>query len=204
MTERQGIGAVAFSTATLYEAAGGTGALPSAIKPIHPHFTVSGPALPVVTPPSDNLWIHRAIAEASPGDVLVVSTGQMFQAGYWGEILSTAAVARGLGGVVLDACARDAAELAKVGFPVFARGLCIEGTTKDLRGVGAVGQPVPVGGVVVERGDLVVGDLDGVVVVAHDRVDAVLEAAARRERDEQVILQRLQDGATTVDIFGLG
>jgi 4-hydroxy-4-methyl-2-oxoglutarate aldolase len=192
------------SAATIVEAAGNVGALPHDIKPVHPSFKVWGPAVTVATPSGDNLWVHRGLAAAGPGSVLVVSTGNGEPAGYWGEILSRAAVARGLGGVVLDGCARDAERLVDIGFPVFCRGLCIRGTTKDRAGAGSVGRHVNVGGVSVRPGDLVVGDVDGVVVVAAERVDQVLVSAGERDRKEAGIVEELLNGATTVEIFDLG
>lgn len=194
----------AFSAATVVEAAGNMGALAHAIKPVHPSFKLWGPAVTIATPSGDNLWIHRGLAAAAPGSVLVVSTGNGEPAGYWGEILSRAALARHLAGVVLDGCARDAAQLAEVGFPVFSRGLCIRGTVKDRAGAGSVGRNITVGGVSVRPGDLVVGDADGVVVVAAERVEDVLAAAAERDRKEARIMEQLVQGLTTVDIFQLG
>lgn len=196
--------ATGFSAATVVEAAGNLGALDHEIKPVHPSFKVWGPAVTVATPSGDNLWIHRALATADPGSVLVVSTGNGEPAGYWGEILSRAARARRLAGVVLDGFARDAERLAEVGFPVFARGLCIRGTSKDRDGAGSVGRNVTVGGVTVRNGDLVVGDADGVVVVAAGRVDQVLAAAGERDRKEARIMEQIVQGMTTVNIFQLG
>lgn len=195
---------MARSAATIVEAAGNVGALSHDIKPVHPSFKVWGPAVTVATPSGDNLWVHRGLAAAGPGSVLVVSTGNGEPAGYWGEILSQAAVARGLGGVVLDGCARDGERLVDIGFPVFCRGLCIRGTTKDRAGAGSVGRHVNVGGVSIRPGDLVVGDVDGVVVVAAERVEQVLISAGERDRKEARIVEELLNGATTVEIFDLG
>lgn len=191
-----------FPTATLYEAAGAIGSLPKQIKPLDASFSVWGPALPVLTPPRDNLWIHRSLVNAEPGSILVVATGRYFEAGYWGEVLSRAAKACNIGGVVIDGCARDGGRLAEIGVPVFARGLCMGSTTKDGRRAGSVGRPVQVGDVVIEAGDLVVGDTDGVVVVQRALVDSVLAAAAVREEAEEQIMARLAAGESTVSIYG--
>lgn len=193
----------AYSAATMVEANGNTGALPHGIKPVDHSFRIWGPALTVATPGGDNLWIHRALAMSRPGDVMVVSAGTAEPAGYWGEILSHAARARDLGGVVLDGFARDAARLPAIGVPVFCRGLCIRGTAKDPDGAGSVGRNVSIGGVTVCPGDLVVGDADGVVVVAAGRVEAVLAAADARDRKEAAVIDELAQGATTVDLYGL-
>jgi 4-hydroxy-4-methyl-2-oxoglutarate aldolase len=191
------------SASAVFEAARG-GALPPQIKPLDPGFRVCGPALPVASPPGDNLWLHRAIAQAAPGDVIVASLGGSYDFGYWGEVMSCAAAARNLGGVVLDGCARDGSGLPARGVPVFARGLCMVGTAKHPDGVGAVGRPISIGGVPICRGDLVVGDSDGVVVVpvaaAHD---AVARAIDRTER-EMVLIERLRAGTvTTIDLYCL-
>lgn len=204
-TARQLVARVAaFSAATLHEAAGLVGALPSAIKPLHPTFRICGPALTVVTPPGDNLWIHRAISRAREGQVLVIFTGGSFEAGYWGEILSHAALARGIAGVVLDACARDGARLPEIGVPVFARGLCLGGTSKRKNGVGAVGAPVTIGRVTIEAGDVIAGDADGVVALPAARVPEVLAAAARREEKEEGVIRSVSNReSTTLELYGL-
>lgn len=194
--------AARFDSATLHEASGKRGALPSAIKPIVPGRKVIGPVRTVHSPPGDNLWLHRAIYRAEPGDVLVVHVQGAFEHGYWGEIMSTAAKVRGLAGLVIDGCVRDAPLLRDIGFPVFARGLCIRGTGKDFGAHGFIDQPLLFGDVVVKSGDLVHGDEDGVVVIARDRVEATLDAAARRSRHEAEILTRLEQGETTLALYG--
>lgn len=191
------------SSATVHEASGKAGALPSAIKPVHPGFRVCGPAVTVHSPPGDNLWLHRAIYQAEPGDVLVVHCSGRHDHGYWGEVMSTAARARKLGALVIDGCVRDFDLLAEVGFPVFARGLCIRGTGKDKDAIGWINAPALFDDVIVAPGDLVIGDADGVVVVARDKASGVLEAARRRDADELEICRRLEAGETTLDIYGL-
>jgi 4-hydroxy-4-methyl-2-oxoglutarate aldolase len=191
-----------FSSATLHEAAGRAGALPSAIKPVAPGFRIAGPARTVATAAGDNLWIHRAIDAAAPGDVLVVDAGGAHEWGYWGEVMSAAALSLRLGGLVSDACVRDGERLARLGFPVFARGLCIRGTVKVAAAPGALDRPIRLGDVTVHPGDLVVGDGDGVVALPHASVQATLAAAAAREANEALILERIKAGARTLDIYG--
>lgn len=193
--------AKAFDTATLYEANGKRGALPHVIKPIDRTFRTVGWAFTVEGPPGDNLWLHRAIAVAAPRDVLVVSVRGGYNHGYWGEVMSTAARERGLAGVVINACVRDASLLRDIGFPVFARGLCIRGTTKDAAGSGFLNGPLAMGDVVIEPGDLVVGDGDGVVAVARHRVPAALTEAKGRQESEARIIERLKGGETTLQIY---
>ena len=189
-------------TATLHEAGKKIGALPSAIKPVAPQFRIAGSALTVHSPPGDNLWLHRALEVAQPGDVLVVFASGAYEHGYWGEIMTTMAQVRGLAGLVMDGCVRDGALLAEFGFPVFARGLCIQGTGKDFGAIGWINHPVTLGNVVVHAGDLIVGDADGVVAIPHARAAEVVAAGERREAEEAAILRRLQAGETTLSVYG--
>jgi 4-hydroxy-4-methyl-2-oxoglutarate aldolase len=192
----------ALPTATLHEAGGKIGALPSAIKPVAAGMAFAGSALTVHSPPGDNLWLHRALDISRLGDVLVVHVNGAYEHGYWGEIMATMAIARGLAGLVIDGCVRDGALLAEFGFPVFARGLCIRGTGKDFGALGWLNHPVRMGEITVHAGDLVVGDGDGVVVVPQGRAAEVIDKSVRREADEAAIVQRLRDGASTLDVYG--
>jgi 4-hydroxy-4-methyl-2-oxoglutarate aldolase len=195
--------AAKLSTATLHEAAGRIGALPHVIKPSAPGMRLCGRAFPVRSPAGDNLWIHRAVYAAAPGDILVIDVNGGHGFGYWGEILSAAAAARRLGGMVIDGGVRDGAVLAGVGFPVFSRELCIRGTGKDFGGAGHLNAPVILDGVVVSPGDLILGDSDGVVCIPAAQAESAVEASIARDAGEVEILARLQAGETTLDIFGL-
>jgi 4-hydroxy-4-methyl-2-oxoglutarate aldolase len=190
----------AFSTATLHEAMGKYGALPSGIKPISPEMRVGGTAVPVHTMPGDNMLLHRAVAQASAGDVIIAYVSDFWEAGYWGEIMAVAAQARGIAGLVIDGCVRDAAAIAALGFPVFARGLCIQGTTK--LGNGQLNQPITIGQVTIRPGDIIVGDRDGVVIVPAGRLAETIEKAQAREAKEAQVMARLRGGETTLDIYG--
>jgi 4-hydroxy-4-methyl-2-oxoglutarate aldolase len=194
--------AATLPAATLHEAGGKIGALPSGIKPVSPAFRIAGPALTVQVPAGDNLWLHRALDVARPGDVLVASCNGAWEHGYWGEIMTTMARARRLGGLVIDACVRDGRLLAQIGFPVFARGLCIRGTGKDFGATGWINHPVLIGDVAVQAGDLVVGDDDGVVVIPAGRAAEVVAAGRQREADEAAILRRLEAGESTLAVYG--
>ncbi|GAB4193998.1 MAG: RraA family protein [Thalassobaculales bacterium] len=194
--------AARFGASTIHEAAGKIGALPSAIKPMAPGFQVSGPAFTVQGPPADNLWLHRAIAAAPAGAVLVASVGGVFEAGYWGEIMSTAAKVRGLTGLVIDGCVRDGDLLGAIGFPVFARGLCMRGTGKDFGARGRLGEPILIGDVAIATGDLLRGDADGVVAIPAALAEAAVAASAEREAKEAAIIERLKAGETTLAVYG--
>ena len=194
--------ATRLSAATLHEAAGKIGALPSSIRAMSPGFKVCGPAVTVSSPGGDNLWIHRAIYQAKPGDVLVVHVSDRYEHGYWGEIMSTAAQARGLGGLVIDGCVRDGSLLGEIGFPVFARGLCIRGTGKDFGARGWINAPLLIGDVVVQPGDLIFGDGDGVVCIPRAAVARTIDASFARDAAEATICERLRQGATTLGLYG--
>lgn len=190
-------------SATLHEAGGKKGALPSRIKPLRDHWRVAGPAFTVVGPPRDNLWLHRGIYAAPRGAVLVHECGADAEAGYWGGIMGNAALAAGLGGFVTEGGVRDAEELRELGWPIFAANLCIRGTSKRVDGAGSLGRSALLGDILVQTGDLVVGDADGVVVIARADVARVVAAGAQRERDEQEITERIRRGERTLDIYKL-
>ena len=189
--------------ATVHEAYGRRGALPSEIKPVDGSTSVCAPAFTVDCPPGDNLWIHHAVYAAQPHEVLVVHARGEREAGYWGEILSRAAVAQQLAGLVIDGGVRDVERLAEIGLPVFAANVCLRGTSKDPSAGGRLGEAIVVGQTVVRTGDIVIGDRDGVVVIAADEVEQVAAAAHDRVEKEQEILARLQRGETTLDIYDL-
>ena len=191
-------------TATLHEAGKKIGALPSAIKPVSSAFKTCGQALTVHSPGGDNLWLHRALAIAQPGDVMVVFANGAYEHGYWGEIMATMAQTRGVAGLVIDGGVRDATLLTEMGFAVFSRGLCIRGTGKDFGATGWINHPVLLGDVTVHAGDLVVGDADGLVVLPAARAAQVVAAGQQRERDEAAILARLRAGETSMSVYGWG
>lgn len=188
-------------TATLHEAGGRIGVMPREIRPVGRGMRVCGPAVTVASPGGDNLWLHRAIYVARPGDVLVVHVSGAFDYGYWGEIMATAAKERGLGGLVIDGCVRDGDLLEDLGFPVFARGLCIRGTGKDFGARGWINHPVLFGELTVSAGDLVVGDRDGVVVVPGPRAREVVAASEQREAKEADVIRRIAAGERTLEIY---
>jgi len=186
-------------TATLGES--GALLMPPRLRPVWPGARLAGPAYPVRCAPGDNLAIHAAVASAGPGSVLVVDVGDIPERGYWGEVLTTAARARALAGLVIDGCVRDSVALQTEQFPVFSSGIALKGATK--REPGTAGSRVEVAGVPVETGDWVVGDADGVVVIPRHMLDDVLKAARARADKELGLFEKLRAGSTTLELLGL-
>jgi len=190
-----------FDAATLYEAAGQHGMVNPSIKPMWPGAKVCGPAVTVSCPPGDNLMLHHAVAAARPGSVLVATAEGYEYAGAWGEVLTVAAQARGIAGLVIDGAVRDIEAITERRFPVFSRGLAIGACKKEQ--IGTLHEPINLGGVTVHSGDIVVGTADGVVILEIRSIEQVLQdAIARREREAEIFRQ-LQAGKTTVEILNL-
>ena len=162
---------------------------------------MAAPAYPVRCNPGDNLAIHVAVTTAPAGSVLVVDVGRVPDRGYWGEVLTTGALARGLAGLVIDGGVRDVGALERLGFPVFSATIALPGASKLARG--SVGRTTTVAGVPVSVGDWVVADVDGVVVVPGGSLDDVLAAGQRRTEAEAGYFAALRGGSTTVDLLGL-
>lgn len=190
----------AFSTATICEALGNVGFLPSAIKPIAKEMKVCGPAYTVQTMPRDNILLHRAYAYAQAGDVLIANCSGFYEAGYWGDLMSLGAKTKGINGLVIDACVRDADDIEAMGFPVFSRGLCIRGTSNY--GDGTLNEPIIIGDVRINPGDIIIGDRDGVVVVPQNRIEETIEKATAREAKEERTRAELRKGRVSIDIYG--
>lgn len=187
------------SAATVHEAFGGQGALPSTIKPLTREMSLCGPAVTVKVRPGENLIIHKAIYVAQRGDVLVVDTGGYAEAGIWGNIMTVAAHERGLEGLVTNGCVRDSEEIIATGFPVFAQGLSIRGTTKNC--LGWINHPMCMGEVIIEPGDVVLGDADGVVVVARDAVAEVIAKSRARDDKEKKFIEEMKAGRSTLELY---
>lgn len=197
--------AAGLGSATVHEAAGRVGALRADLLPVAASMSAAGPAFTVQCLDGDNLWLHRAIYAASPGDVIVAGVGDDAPRwGYWGEIMSVAARERRLAGLVLEGGSRDHAELAAVGFPVWSLGRCIRGTVKDPTRVGgSLAHPITIGDVVIRPGDLIVADFDGVVAIEGAGASEVLVAAEQRRVKEAGVMAALVTGRTTLELFDL-
>jgi regulator of RNase E activity RraA len=187
--------AARFPTSILADVAGRRGTLHGRVAALHPSMRCAGPALTVEVRAGDNLMIHAAIAQARPGDVLVIDGKGDQTCALVGELMLTTCAKLRLGGIVLDAAVRDSAELVKLGFPVFSVGTNPNGPTKNIPGW--VGRPISCAGVTVSPGDLVVADADGVTVLPRDDVAALLALAQKKVEAEQQRMQEIMAGQTT-------
>ncbi len=187
--------------ATVYEASGRKGFVEKAIKPAAHGNRICGPAYTVQCAPGDNLMLHKALQRAPAGSVIVASMGGVGDYGYWGGLMATAAMVRGIEGLAIDGCIRDSAEIARMGFSVFCRGFCIRGTAKSTLGI--INYPLNFGQTVVFPGDLVLGDEDGMVIVRAAECREVLEKSLKRVEFEEGKAVQLKSGVTSVELNGL-
>lgn len=172
------------------------GALSSRIRAVWPGIRMCGTALTVQCGIGDNIMLHKAISMAGPGDVLMVTDGDFDEAGgLFGGMMAASLKARGAAGIVIEGACRDTILIKELGFPVFARNVCIKATTKICPG--KINHPIVIGGVYVKPGDLVFGDDDSVVVVPREIAEEVLNVAEQREKNEENLLQRILRGETT-------
>ena len=192
--------ALTLGTSTLFEASGLACSVDPLIRAVWPGAVIAAPAYPVQCSPGDNLAIHLAVERAPRGSVLVIGTGN-FVAGYWGEVLTVAAEAAGIVGLVIDGGVRDVVALARRRFPTFSRGISVRGTIKASAPL--VGKPIIMTGVPIAAGDFVVADDDGVIVLPAAEVERTLAAGEARAAKEAEIMKKLEQGATTVDLLGL-
>lgn len=202
MTQPRALGVddwLSLGTSTVYEASGLPCALSPALRPVWEGARLCGPALTLRCPPADNLGIHRAVELAPPGCVLVVDAAGVL-VGYWGEVLTRAAMKQGVVGLVIDGAVRDIDALERLGFPVFARGVSMQGTTKT--NSGAIGQPIRICGALVENGSLMLGDRDGVLSLPVGQVEQTAENARARQEKERQHFARIEGGESTLDIYG--
>jgi 4-hydroxy-4-methyl-2-oxoglutarate aldolase len=188
-------------TATVHEAAGRAAVVDVPLIHVVPGSRAAGPARTVRCAQDDNLMVHAAVAEAEPGEVLVVTMPEPRPVALVGELLATQAQVRGVAALLVDAAVRDLEELRELGLPIWARFVRVRGAEKSVPG--STGEPVEVGGAPIRQGDAVVLDADGAVVVEHERVADVLAAARGRAELEREKRARLQAGALSYDLDGL-
>jgi 4-hydroxy-4-methyl-2-oxoglutarate aldolase len=188
-------------SATVYESSGREGLIDVELQQLLPGSRAAGPARTVSCGQGDNLMVHAAMDRAQPGDVLVLTMPQPEPVALVGELLATQAKERGVIALLVDAAVRDVEDLLQLGLPVWTRWVRVRGATKEI--VGAIDQPVEVGGAQIRPGDPVVLDVDGAVVVRQERFDEVLGAARERAEREREKRARLEQGALSYELDGL-
>ncbi len=171
------------------------------IKPLAPGMRFAGQALTVRTIPGSNAAIHYGMAAAWPGAALIVDAGGRLDCAVWGGVLNMSAEAKGVVGLVIDGAVRDCADLRAGGLAVFARGIVPNGPGKEPGG--GVNLAIRCGGIAVNPGDLIVGDDDGVVVVAPDRMEGLMERCRARMEEKRAWRQKVAAGAATADLWNL-
>lgn len=187
--------------ATVHEAQGRAGLMRPYLRPIYPTARLAASAVTVSCQPGDNLMIHAAIEVCRPGDALAVMTTSESTDGMFGELLATSCKAHGIAGLIIDAGVRDVSDLTVMNFPVWAKTISAQGTVKA--SPGSVNVDIVCAGAIVQPGDVIVGDQDGVVVIRREAAAAVAQLGVARLAKEEKSRERLRAGELGIDFYGL-